>query len=140
MKYVIAAHSHPPYDLFSSLFTKRLDRRRHMGGGIPIRRSRVDNLLVHSAWFGTLAALSDVGFRPDEASFKEHFSESKFCRTRSPALFASTITCCFRESQINAFLTMVSKSTSWSCGKLMPLRNPLGKAAISLGTNRVYYW
>jgi len=26
MKYVIAAHSHSPYDLFSSLFTKRFDK------------------------------------------------------------------------------------------------------------------
>jgi len=34
MKYVIAAHSYPSCDLFSSLFTKRLDRRCHMGGGI----------------------------------------------------------------------------------------------------------
>jgi len=32
MKYVIVAHSHPPCDLFSSLFTKRLDRWRHMSG------------------------------------------------------------------------------------------------------------
>jgi len=32
MKYVIAAHSLPPCDLFSSLFTKRLGRRRQWAG------------------------------------------------------------------------------------------------------------
>jgi len=39
MNYVIAAHSHPPCDLLSSLFTKRLARWRHLGGGIPTWRS-----------------------------------------------------------------------------------------------------
>jgi len=31
----------PTRDLFSSLFTKRLDRWRHVGRGIPTRRSSV---------------------------------------------------------------------------------------------------
>jgi len=42
MKYVIAAHSHQPGNLFSSLFTKRLDRWRHVGGGIPTRQRSVE--------------------------------------------------------------------------------------------------
>jgi len=42
MKYMIAAHSHPPCNLFSSIFTKRLDRWRHMGGGILTRWSSVE--------------------------------------------------------------------------------------------------
>jgi len=42
MKYMIAAHSYPPCDLFSSLFTKRLDRWRHVGGGILTWLSSVE--------------------------------------------------------------------------------------------------
>jgi len=42
MKYIIAAHLHPPCNLVSSLFTKLLDRWRHVGGGIPIGWSSIE--------------------------------------------------------------------------------------------------
>jgi len=42
MKYVTADHSHPPCDLFSSLFTKWLNRWRHVDGFIPTGWSSVE--------------------------------------------------------------------------------------------------